>query len=146
MPIKSNINIYAPNKHFNLDLTLRSANGSVLSLCQLSNQFLVSSSSDNSIKIWCINAKSYKILYRIDNSHSNSINKVIALSNLQFASCSFDFTIKVWSIEKYTQIPIATLRGHKNKISSLLYIKKLNFLISGAWDKTIRLWSLVTYV
>lgn len=33
------INIYEPKRNFNLDLTLKSANGSVLSLCQLSNQF-----------------------------------------------------------------------------------------------------------
>ena len=33
------INIYEPKRNFNLDLTLKSANASVLSLCQLSNQF-----------------------------------------------------------------------------------------------------------
>ena len=33
------INIYEPKRNFNLALTLKSANGSVLSLCQLSNQF-----------------------------------------------------------------------------------------------------------
>ena len=81
--------------------------------------------------------------YTINNAHGDKIYKVIALPNNRIASCSDDKTIKIWKSEPpYSDTPIKVLEGYCDCVNSLLYIKESDIMISGSWDKTLRLWNI----
>ena len=85
--------------------------------------------------------------YIIKNAHNFEINKVIALPNNRIASCSYEHTIKIWkSNPPYSDTPIRVLEGHSHWITSLLYIKEKDLMISGDWnDRILSLWNMSTY-
>ena len=84
--------------------------------------------------------------YIIKNAHEYWILKVITLPNNRIASCSNDKTIKIWkSNPPYSDTPINVLEGHSSHANSLLYMKERDILISGSYDKTLRLWNMSTY-
>ena len=84
--------------------------------------------------------------YTIKNAHDSWIWKVITLPNNRIASCSADDTIKIWkSNPRYSDTPIKVLEGHSFFVTSLLYIKERDILISGSRDDTLHLWNMSTY-
>ena len=84
--------------------------------------------------------------YTIKNAHDDWIFKVITLPNNRIASCSQDKTIKIWkSNPPYSDTPIKVLEGHSYVVTSLLYIKERDILISRSNDVTLRLWNMSTY-
>ena len=61
-------------------------------------------------------------------------------------SCSNDETIKIWkSNPPYCDTLVKVLKGHRNCVYSLKYIKERDIMISGSWDVTLRLWNMSTY-
>jgi len=73
-----------------------------------------------------------------------------ALSDKYFVAAQEDFTIKPW-YKKYTMIKLwnrktwdceKIFHGHEDRVSCLQFYD--NYLISGSWDKTIKLWDLET--
>ena len=71
---------------------------------------------------------------------------MIALPNNRIATCSDDQTIKIWKSNKpYSDTPIKVLEGHSDKVTSLLYIKERDIMISGSVDRTILLWNMSSY-
>ena len=83
--------------------------------------------------------------YTINNAHDSWIWKVITLPNNRIASCSDDETIKIWkSNPPYSDTPINVLKTHWG-VTSLLYIKERDILISRSQDDTLRLWNMSTY-
>ena len=75
---------------------------------------------------------------------------MISLPNNRIASCSLDNTIKIWKINKsYSKKPIRVLEGHGEWVTSLLYVKERDIMISGSFDKThrgtLRLWDMSIY-
>ena len=95
----------------------------ITSICQLNNGTIVSCSNDKSIIIG---------EHIINNSHDDWIIKVISLPNNRIASCSWDETIKIWTLS--SDIPFKVLKGHQDKINSILYVKEKDILISGSLD------------
>lgn len=114
---------------------------SIWSLAILSQDKMVSCSSDKSIIIWNKNEKG-EIIH---NAHSNIILKVIALTGKRFASSSLDYLIKIWKDYKPYNL-IATLKGHFDAIPSLLQLKD-NKLVScsGRNEMELRVWDLHNY-
>ena len=132
------IRIFDPsNDYYHFDQVIERHNEKIKSICQLDDGTIVSCSFDHSIMIGD---------YTINNAHDDRICKVITLPNNRIASCSYDKTIKIWkSNPPYSDTPINVLEGHSNKVTSLLYMKERDVMISGSYDETLRLWNISTY-
>lgn len=74
------------------DLTIKEHSGEVLCLKQLCTDVLASSSRDNTIKLFDINNKNYKIV-QIINYHTNFIYGINELKNKKLVSCYKDNSI-----------------------------------------------------
>jgi WD40 repeat protein len=104
---------------------------------------LVSSSEDDTIKIWNLNTG---VCLSTLNQHSDAISCIIAIKPSMshpttcLVSGSSDCCIKVWNAE--TCECVRTLMGHTNVISCLLFISKRNQLVSGSWDRRVKVWDL----
>ena len=116
-------------------------NNYIYSLCELSKDRLVSSSGDNTIKIWSITQNDLNLLSTLSN-HTNHVRKVIPLTHNRFSSCSNDKTVKIWNSE-YPYEVITSL-PHDNDVLDLLKLKQKEILISSTsstsidfWDRTI---------
>ena len=131
------IRIYNPSYDYHCDQVIRRHSEGIRSICELEDGTIVSCSYDKSIIIGD---------YTIKNAHNDRINKVITLPNNRIASCSKDKTIKIWKSNKpYSDTPIKVLEGHAESVTSLLYIKERDIMISGSIDGTLHLWNMSTY-
>ena len=131
------IKIYDPSNDYHCDQVIKRHSYGIYSICELDDGTIVSCSWDRSIIIGD---------YTINNAHDDTIWKVITLPYNRIASCSLDKTIKIWkSNPPYSDIPIIVLKGHNSSVSSLLYIKERDIMISGSEDDTLLLWNMSTY-
>ena len=131
------IRIYDPSIDCCCDEIIKRHSNGIESICELDDGTIVSCAWNNSIMIGD---------YTIKNAHYNNILKVITLPNNRIASCSMDFTIKIWKSNlPYSNTPIKVLEGHRDWVTSLLYIKERDMMISGSDDDTLRLWNMSTY-
>ena len=106
----------------------------VLSLNQLKNEYLISSSRDTTYKIWEIGLKNYRLISTI-KGHSGCTDSFLELSNNNYASCSFDKTIKIWNKNpKWEFYCIKTLE-FKEPIKRVIEIQ--NCLVNNVFDHTI---------
>ena len=129
------IRIFDPSNDYHCDQVINRHSKSITSICELDDGTIVSCSKDKSIIIGD---------YTITNAHNDYINKVIPLPNNRIASCSYDETIKIWkSNPPYSDTPIKVLEGHRHWITSLLYIKERDIMLSGS--VTLGLWNMSTY-
>ena len=137
------INIVYMNENFNCDLQIP-LNEAITCIAQLDNNRIVVSLKNFSIKIYSIAKKTYNIAHSIDKAHPKMILKVIGLTNNRIASCSDDHTIKIWSaLSPYNLL--STLIGHFHSPQAIIQIKNKELLMSGSFDATLRLWSLISY-
>ena len=119
-------------------------NGSVRSLCSLSNKRLLSGSYDHSIKVWTISEVELTQIKEIQE-HTNTVYKVIPLSQERFASCSSDSAVKIWKDDN-TYECLSTLE-HNGWISSIIQLKGKDVLVScGLFSSTgVSFWDLNNY-
>ena len=131
------IRIYDPFNDYHCAQVIQRHSNGIKSICQLDDGTIVSCSFDGSIMLGD---------YTISNAHYSWMFSVITLSNNRIASSSDDTTVKIWkSSPPYSQKPIKVLKGHSSNVTSLLYIKERNIMVSGSKDETLRLWNLSTY-
>ena len=126
------IRIYDPSNNYHCYQVLERHNSHIFSICELEDGTIVSSSFDNTIMI---------DEYKIKDAYDGILNKLITLPNNRIASCSEDKKIKLWK----SNPPFKVLEGHNASVTSLLYIKDRDIMISGAIDCTLRLWNMSTY-
>ena len=102
------------------------------------NQFIVSGSKDQTIKIW--SSLTFKLITTL-YGHTDTIFSLWVLFNSSnIVSGSQDNTIKIW---KYTELSYYTnFRGHTNSINDLIFNSKNGDLISCSKDETIRVWDM----
>ena len=110
--------------------------GELLSLIQLKNGLLVSSSTDTYIKFWDLKSKKEKMRYA---GHSKTVNCLLELQENRLASGSDDEMIIIWNLTKNKQE--FQLIGHSGEILSLAELPNKN-VVSGSWDTTIKIWNL----
>ncbi|KAI0196562.1 WD40-repeat-containing domain protein [Xylaria flabelliformis] len=127
-------------------------------------QFLVTGSSDQTIKRWEIpkeqqpGTKSGIRASYTRKAHDKDINAIDVSNNAQlFASASQDKVVKIWSIEEGEVQGI--LRGHRRGVWSVSFaplntpilqgeqgsVSGKGVVITGSGDKTVKLWSLTDY-
>ena len=104
------------------------------------NQRLVSSSEDETIKVWDINTgKCLKTLY----GYTDWQLAIAFHPNGEIlASGDNNATVRLWNIK--TGKCLKTLLGHKNTIWSLAFSHDGNQLASGSTDTTIKIWDIKT--
>ncbi|CCX09741.1 Similar to Periodic tryptophan protein 2 homolog; acc. no. Q9C270 [Pyronema omphalodes CBS 100304] len=103
---------------------------------------LFTASLDGSVRAWDL------IRYR-------NFKTFTAPSRLQFSSLAVDssgeivcagsldsFDIHIWNVQ--TGQLLETLSGHDGPISSLSFAPDGSSLVSGSWDRTVRIWSIFT--
>lgn len=114
---------------------------------------LISCSRDKTIKLWNLNnGFCIKTFY----GHDDWVRR-ISINNNIFASCGNETNILVW--DKNKDHPIQTLAGHEHVVECVEFIisekskklimewkktglDKVEFLLSGSRDKTLRLWNI----
>ena len=129
--------IFDPSNDYHCDKEITRYSESNKSFCQLKDNTLVYPVEDRSISLGS---------YTINRAHNIKIIKVISLPNNRIASCSADGTIKIWkSNPPYSNIPIKVLEGHKDWVTSMIYVREKNLLISGSCDESIIFWNMTTY-
>ena len=113
----------------------------------ISKQYIISGSSDNTIKIWDLST--FELVASLEG-HTDNVN-CVAVSNKYIISGSYDNTIKIWDL--FTFKLVASLEGHTESVLSIAVSDIDNnpdnigkqYIISGSWDKTIKIWNLSTF-
>jgi len=118
------------------EITLKGHEGSVSNICQLQNNMMASSSTDNTIKVWDLSNHSCIATLK---GHTNLITKLISTNDNKLISCSRDNTIKVWDLKNLNCL--ATLNGHLTDIQNIITYDS-NKLISSSNDGLIIIWDL----
>lgn len=106
----------------------------VLSICEMKNGNIVSSSSDKTIKIWEIIGKEYKLVSVLEG-HSSSVTSVIQLQDGRICSCSEDSTVRIWDVFGNVKV----LKGHIYGVCSVLEIE--DHIVTTSEDDTMRVWN-----
>ncbi|XP_023327337.1 U4/U6 small nuclear ribonucleoprotein Prp4 isoform X2 [Eurytemora carolleeae] len=99
---------------------------------------IVTCSQDNSCKIWDLRKRN--IEYTIP-AHTKLVSNVRFEKNTgeYLVSSSYDGTAKVWASK--TWLPLATLRGHDNKLSGCDVSPDGSMIATCSFDRTFKLWN-----
>ena len=101
-------------------------------------KYVVSGSSDETIKLWDI--KTGEVI-RTFEGHTSYVSSVAVTSNGKYVvSGSWDETIKLWDIK--TGEIIKEFKGHTSYVSSVAVTPDGKYIVSGSDDKTIKLWDI----
>ena len=141
----NNINNPQPGQNWQLISTIAGPPGIVSDLDILGN-YIINSNSNGQIVF--SDLVQGKVLEKLSVSES-AINSLVTVPDQNLLIMAGDEpTIKIWQIANLDQIPTLTLRntlqGHTDTISALAISSDRQFLISGSWDKTVRIWRIST--
>ncbi len=117
-------------------------NSAIWSLMETSDGYLVSGSSDKTIKIWdCVNRKENCIATL--KGHKGTIYCIAEIDNNKIISGSEDSTLKIWDIQKSKMQCVLTLNDpNKSKINSIIVLKETSFVLTGNDDNLIKIWNI----
>ncbi|WOK92596.1 transcription initiation factor TFIID subunit 5 isoform X4 [Canna indica] len=98
--------------------------------------FLLSSSSDSTIRLWSTKLNANLVCYK---GHNYPVWDVqFSPAGHYFASSSHDRTARIWSMER-TQ-PLRIMAGHFSDVDCVQWHANCNYIATGSSDKTVRLW------
>ncbi len=98
------------------------------------NQYIVSGSQDNLLKLWDIEGRCIRdfkghtdVVYNVKFNHTDTY----------IVSASQDATLKLWNLEGKL---IKTYEGHQEAIVGVAFSIDDRYIISGSTDSTIKIW------
>ncbi|XP_020395278.1 transcription initiation factor TFIID subunit 5 [Zea mays] len=102
--------------------------------------FLLSSSSDLTIRLWSTKLNANLVCYK---GHNYPVWDVqFSPVGHYFASASHDRTARIWSIDKIQ--PLRIMAGHLSDVDCVQWHVNCNYIATGSSDKTVRLWDVQT--
>lgn len=98
-----------------------------------SNQYLISSSWDGSVRFYDVvnNSMRQKFL------HDAPVLDVAFVDIVHAVSGSLDGQLKLFDVNTHTE---STIGSHEMAARCVEYVDKVNGILSGSWDRTIKLW------
>ncbi|KHC49498.1 U3 small nucleolar RNA-associated protein 13 [Candida albicans P60002] len=118
-----------------------------LSKSQNEPKFLITGSSDLTIKKWKIPNTSNSIVKTSEytrRAHDKDINSIdVSPNDEYFATASYDKSGKVWQTDSGETIGV--LKGHKRGLWDINFYKFDKLIVTGSGDKTIKVWSLLDF-
>lgn len=108
-------------------------NKPITGLATTSNECLLTSALDKSVKLWGVSDKLTKFRTFKHNAPVKSLNSI---SNF-FLAGTTDSALHVWDIEK--KVPIIEYKEHKKPVNHIESLK-VNTFLSGSNDCSIKLW------
>jgi WD40 repeat protein len=111
---------------------------SICSLIKINDKALVSSSYDNSIKIWNLNNQNCEFTLC---GHDSPVFCILMLKDGRLASGSGagNKSIKIWNLkQKKCEF---TLTGHKREVRDMKQLSN-DFILTASVDKTIKVWNI----
>ena len=132
-------------KEYTEQCKIKEHNGAVSYFTQISNDNIVSCSSDKSIKIFkLISEKEYQTLQTL-TGHSSTVTKVIEDNNNNLISCSDDHTIKIWNYTQSNQNYSLSKTININDEGSyynILFIKENEIVSSSYYANYLKFWNI----
>uniref|UniRef100_A0ACD5ZZP5 Uncharacterized protein n=1 Tax=Avena sativa TaxID=4498 RepID=A0ACD5ZZP5_AVESA len=105
-----------------------------------SGDFLLSSSSDSTIRLWSTKLNANLVCYK---GHNYPVWDVqFSPVGHYFASASHDRTARIWSMDKIQ--PLRIMAGHLADVDCVQWHVNCNYIATGSSDKTVRLWDVQT--
>ncbi|CAL9042534.1 unnamed protein product [Musa banksii] len=99
-------------------------------------EFLLSSSSDSTIRLWSTKLNTNLVCYK---GHNYPVWDVqFSPVGHYFASSSHDRTARIWSMERIQ--PLRIMAGHLSDVDCVQWHANCNYIATGSSDKTVRLW------
>jgi len=84
---------------------------------------------------------SNKFVLRNYSEHKSDINSIAFAPNKQdFSSCANETSIKLWNVLEHRSV-MTMYNAHKDHVKKVHFLNE-NELISGSYDRTIKLWDL----
>ena len=100
------------------------------------SKWLVSVSSDQSIKVWDLQKG---IAQTLKGHRGPVLGVAIGPGGRRLASASADATVKIWNM---AQGGARSLNGHVNRVNGVAFSPDGRQLASAGSDKTVKIWSL----